>query len=167
MAVSNPLPPPVQWAQRKNLVYLNIALEDTKDPTIKIEDDKFYFRGAGGTDRKEHEVTIQLYGKVKPDESKFIVRQRNIEVVLIKEEEQYWPRLLSAKTKFHWLKVDFNKWKDEEESEEETVASSSNNFDFEDLMSKMGSQGGMTGSNFNVGDEPEEDSDEEGLPDLE
>lgn len=29
------LPPPVQWAQRKNLVYLNIALEDAKDTSIK------------------------------------------------------------------------------------------------------------------------------------
>jgi len=167
MAVSNPLPPPVQWAQRNNLVYLNIALEDTKDPTIKIENDKFYFRGVGGTERKEHEVTINLYGKVKPDESKYIVRQRNIDVVLIKEEEKYWPRLLNEKTKFHWLKVDFNKWKDEEESDEETGPSNSNNFDFEDLMAKMGSQGGMTGNNFDIGDEQEEDSDNDDLPDLE
>ena len=36
-----------------------------------------------------------------------------------KEEGPYWDRLLADKTKQHWLKIDFNKWKDEDESDEE------------------------------------------------
>lgn len=122
-----------------------------------------YFRGVGGTDQKDYEVTIQLFGKIKPNDSRYVVRQRNIELVLIKEEEKYWPRLLSEKTKFHWLKVDFNKWKDEEESDEEN--NMQNDFNFEDLMSKMGTG---AGENFNVGDEAASDeSDGEDLPNLE
>ena len=35
------------------------------------------------------------------------------------EEGPYWSRLLEDKTKVHWLKVDFNKWKDEDDSENE------------------------------------------------
>ena len=36
-----------------------------------------------------------------------------------KEEGPYWERLLKDKTKQHWLKVDFAKWKDEDESDDE------------------------------------------------
>ncbi len=43
-----------------------------------------------------------------------------IEFALEKAEEgPYWERLLKDKTKQHWLKVDFNKWKDEDDSDEE------------------------------------------------
>jgi prostaglandin-E synthase len=123
-----------------------------------------YFRASGGTDKKEYEVTMTLFDKINAEQSRFVVRQRNIELVLIKDKEAYWPRLLSEKTKLHWLKVDFNKWKDEEESDEE--ATQQNDFNFEDLMSKMGTGGG--GDNFNVGDEEAgDDSDEEQIPDLE
>ena len=42
--------------------------------------------------------------------------------MLIKSEEgPYWPRLLKESKKCHWLKVDFNKWKDEDESDEEAA----------------------------------------------
>ena len=52
--------------------------------------------------------------------SKFAVRPRVIEFALEKKEEgPYWDRLLADKTKQHWLKIDFNKWKDEDESDEE------------------------------------------------
>lgn len=173
-------PPPVFWAQRRNLIYLNIQLEDAKAPTIKIEADQVYFRGVGGTEKKEHEVTIPLYEPVDVEQSKFVVRQRSTEFVLIKKEEKTWPHLLKEKTKVHWLKVDFSKWKDEDESDEEVesgagpqaggpgMGGGAGNFDFEELMSKMGSQGGMAGQNFDIGgNAEEEDSDEEALPDLE
>ena len=53
--------------------------------------------------------------------SKFAVRDRVIEFALEKAEEgPYWDRLTKDKTKQHWLKVDFNKWKDEDDSEDES-----------------------------------------------
>ena len=55
--------------------------------------------------------------------SKFAVRDRCIEFALEKKEDgPYWDRLLKEKTKRHWLKIDFNKWKDEDESDEEEAA---------------------------------------------
>lgn len=49
------------------------------------------------------------------------IRDRNIELVLKKKEEDgpYWPHLMKDKKKYHWLKVDFNKWKDEDDSEDD------------------------------------------------
>ena len=52
--------------------------------------------------------------------SKYAVRDRSTEFALMKKEEgPYWERLLKEKTKQHWLKIDFNKWKEEDESDDE------------------------------------------------
>lgn len=36
---------------------------------------------------------------------------------------KYWPYLTKEKKKYHWLKVDFKKWKDEDDSDDETGSS--------------------------------------------
>lgn len=145
------LPPPVLWAQRKNLLYVRIQLEDCKSPTIQLENDKLYFRGSGGTENKEHEVTLEFYGEIKAEESKYSVKDRAIEFVLTKCEDGYWRRLLREDRKLHWLKVDFNKWKDEEDSEEEVEGA-----DFEEMMRKMG---GLSDSGVSYDGEDADDED--------
>jgi prostaglandin-E synthase len=32
------------------------------------------------------------------------------------DNRSYWPHLTKEKKKYHWLKVDFKKWKDEDDS---------------------------------------------------
>ncbi|XP_035220380.1 co-chaperone protein daf-41-like isoform X2 [Stegodyphus dumicola] len=153
------LPPPVLWAQRKNLLYVKVQLEDCRNPTIKVEKDRIYFKGKGGTDKKEHEVTLEFFKEIKPEESKYSVRDRATEFVLIKAEEGFWKRLLKEDKKFHWLKVDFNKWKDEDDSEDEVEGT-----DFEEMMRKMGGMSESSDLNY---DDAVGDSDDEELPDLE
>merc|ERR1712038_557686 len=93
------------------------------------------------------------------------------------EEGPYWERLLQDKTKAHWLKIDFSRWKDEDESDEEGGE--------EGGMPGMGGMGGMPGMGGMGGgmdmaemmkgmkmpaggeDDGEGDSDDEELPDLE
>lgn len=113
-------PPPVIWAQRTNLLYVTICLEDCKNPTIDVQSDKIHFKGIGGTDAKEHEVTINLYQEIDSDKTVKNEKGRLFELVLIKKEEgPYWPRLTKENKKYHWLKIDFSKWKDEDDSEDE------------------------------------------------
>ncbi|XP_003737019.1 co-chaperone protein daf-41 [Galendromus occidentalis] len=155
--------PVVLWAQRRDCVYITIAVEDCKNADLKIEADKVLFKGDGG-DKLHYACALNLNNKVKNDESKFVVRDRNIEVLLKKEEEQYWPRLLKESTKMHWLRVDFNKWRDEDESDDELGGGGGGNF--EDMMRQMGGLGGGAGMGGFDGAE-EEDSDDDELPDLE
>lgn len=108
------------WAQRKDILYVTICLEDCKDPTMEIEPEKIYFKGEGGTDKKMHEVTINLYKEIEPSKTVKNMKGRTFELVLVKKEEgPYWPRLIKDKTKAHWLKSDFNKWKDEDDTDDE------------------------------------------------
>ena len=65
-------------------------------------------------------VIINFFKEIDPDKSKFAIRERVIEFALEKKESgPFWDRLIKDKNKYHWLKIDFNKWKDEDESDDE------------------------------------------------
>lgn len=167
MSNENVTPPPVLWAQRKEDVFLTFSVE-AKDPTIKIEKDSVYFKGVNAQDKKTHEVTIPLYDAVVPENSAFVNKGRCIEMVLRKEKKDapYWPNLTKDKKKPHYLKIDFNKWRDEDDDEEEGGGGGGSNYDIEEMLRSMGGAG--------AGDKPDKpfmddlsDSDDENLPDLE
>jgi len=147
------LSPPVTWAQRSDLVYINIEVNDAQKPEIKVEKDSLYFKGKSGADEKTYEVKLDLFGEINPDESKFQIRGRNIEFVLIKAklDEPFWTRLLKENKKYHWLKIDFGKWKAEDDSDDESGAAGAGGpggaggGDFEQMMAQMGGLGGMGG----------------------
>ena len=84
---------------------------------------------------------MKLLKEIDPEKTKYQVRDRCIEFALEKAEEgPYWERLLEEKTKQHWLKVDFGKWKDEDDSDAEAGGG-----DLEDMMANMGGLGGGMG----------------------
>ena len=60
----------VMWAQRPNLIFLTICVEDCKEPVINVEPSKLFFKGAGGPDKKEHELTINFFGEIDKEVSK-------------------------------------------------------------------------------------------------
>merc|ERR1711983_733020 len=60
-----------------------------------------------------------------------------------KEVGPYWPRLCKDKTKQHWLKIDFNKWRDEDDESDEEGGGQGQ--DLEAMMKQMGGLGGMGG----------------------
>ncbi len=45
-----------------------------------------------------------------------IPNDRHVEMVVDKAEPGWWPRLIADKGKQHWLKVNFDKWVDEDEA---------------------------------------------------
>ncbi|VVC32651.1 Hypothetical protein CINCED_3A008942 [Cinara cedri] len=169
--------PPVIWAQRNTVVFVTICVEDCKTPNIKIEPEQIVFHGVAGLQQKVYELTIPLYAAVEPENSKTSIGGRYIEIVLQKppSDTKYWPYLTKEKKKYHWLKVDFKKWKDEDDSEDESAAAGSvlgGDGNIDDMLSLMeGGGGGSTGSKIpNFGRDynvpSDEDSDDEEMPDL-
>jgi len=129
---------------------------------------KFSLRASEEQKKKLYENTLELYKEIDAEKSRYYVRDRVIEVILLKKEEgPYWPQLLKQKLKMHWLKVDFTKWKDENDSDDEGAS----NPDLEAMMRQMGGlgmEGGPGGQNRpSLDDLDYEDSDDEELPDLE
>ena len=60
-------------------------------------------------------------------------------IIKKKEEGPYWPRLLKDSKKVHWLKADWNKWKDEDEDDdEESGPAGAGGQDFSQMFQQMG-----------------------------
>lgn len=168
MSNETAVPPPVLWAQRSTDVFLTFSIE-SKDPTIKIEKDSVYFKGVNVSDNKIKEVTIPLYDAVVPESSSFVNKGRCIEMILRKEKTDapYWPSLTNDKMKRNYIKIDFNKWKDEDD-DDEAVNGNQEPYDFGDMLKSMsGAYGDNAEDNSPSFDETATDSDDENLPDLE
>merc|ERR1711935_645024 len=163
MAGDSSKPPAVMWAQRTDKVYLTINIEDAKDTSIELLADRLVFSAKGGVNDQKYEVTLEFFGELDAENSKYLVQSRNIPMVLVKKEEKYWDRLLKEKTKRHFVKTDFDKWRDGDDSDFEE----GNDMQLEDMMKQMGNFNGADAGGYPEGDEEEEDSDDEGLPDLE
>ncbi|XP_045760497.1 uncharacterized protein CG16817-like [Maniola jurtina] len=121
-------PPSVSWAQRNSYVFLTFNVECEK-PDIKIERKLVSFKGICAPEQKLYEVEIPLYAEIDPEKSSHLNKGRIIEVFLAKEqqEESFWPSLTSDRKKHHWLRVDFDRWQDEEESSDEQMNDDSDN----------------------------------------
>lgn len=177
--------PPVLWAQRADKLFLTIEIEDCKNPDIKLEKDKLYFKGKSDSiqhdaDHSQHELDIGFYKPINVEESKYAIRARAIEFVVIKEEPEWWPRLLKDSTKRHWLKIDFANWKDEDDSEDESGGApgmpgmGGGQPDFSEFMQQFGNMSGGAGGDLSglgaddeADDESDDDDTEENVPDLE
>merc|ERR1711962_407705 len=175
------LPPPgTMWAQRPKHIILTICLTDVKDPVIKVEATKLYFKGVGGTEMKEHEVEMEFFKTIDVEKSRYAVRPREVSFLLEKAEEgPYWDRLLATKVKQPWLRVDFKNWKDEDDDDEEGQGGQ----DLEEMMRQMGGLGGggggQPGATPDMGDlskksyqrpsldDLDMDDEEDDMPDLE
>ena len=65
---------------------------------------------------------MKLMKEIIPQNAKYQMSSRCAEFALEKVRKgSYWDRLLEDKRKQHWLKVDFQKWKDEDDSEDENA----------------------------------------------
>lgn len=170
--------PVILWAQRADKLFLTLQIQDCKSPDLKLEKDKLYFKGKSDSIQKDadhsiHEVTLEFFKPINVDESKYDIRARGIEFVIIKEESSWWPRLLKDSTKRHWLKIDFPKWKDEDDSDDEQgmgmgMGGLGGQPDFGDFMQQFGSMsGGAAGGEGEEEFDSDDDDTEQNPPDLE
>ena len=122
--------PQVKWAQRRDLIFLTICLEDCKCPKIDLLPRYLKFQGFSGPENKQYKLNIEFLKEIIPEKCRFAIGDREIDFVLEKlESGPYWDRLIKSKTKTHWLKVNFDKWVDEEELNEQKPNSTAPNFD--------------------------------------
>ncbi|XP_063695906.1 uncharacterized protein CG16817 [Culicoides brevitarsis] len=164
--------PQILWAQDKKQLFLTVSVE-CKDPEIKWTDQSLYFKGVGSPENKTYEVTINFLHKVLPDKAVSKNITRCIEFTVPKADETlgFWSKLTTDKGKLAWLKVDFNKWKDEDdEGDDEEMGGNFGDFgNMDDMLKnlappKMGA-GGDDKPAFDDSDD-EEDSDQD-IPPVE
>ncbi|XP_027367285.1 co-chaperone protein p23-1-like [Abrus precatorius] len=156
--------PPVKWAQRSDELYITVELPDAQDVKLKLEPDgKFYFSATTGAEKIPYEINIDLFDKVDVNNSKASTGSRNIFYIVKKSESKWWSRLLKPEGKPPvFLKVDWDKWVDEDEEQEDNKPGTDmdyGNFDFSKL--NMGGDEGLDGDVADDGDDDESDTEEE------
>ncbi|KAI5566973.1 hypothetical protein POPTR_013G062600v4 [Populus trichocarpa] len=120
--------PEVLWAQRSDKVYLTIALPDARDISVKCEAEGLFSFSAVGVQGESFDFSLELFGNVVPEGCKTKAGLRNIICSIQKEEKGWWKRLLKSEEKpAPYIKVDWNKWCDEDDNESASDASDDNN----------------------------------------
>ena len=129
------LTPHCCWYQREAQVFLTVEVMDCQDPDISVLDDQLVFTCQGAESQKYcldikllHDINTKVSSThlltflpdITPQASRYAVRARVVEFRLEKVKPVWWERLLSDKTRQHWLRVDFQNWKDEDDLGEET-----------------------------------------------
>uniref|UniRef100_A0A8C7MC66 Prostaglandin E synthase 3 n=1 Tax=Oncorhynchus kisutch TaxID=8019 RepID=A0A8C7MC66_ONCKI len=159
-------PATAKWFDRRDSVFIEFLVEDSKDLKVKFEKSKLDFRCVGGIENLKHQNDLDLFDSIDPNESKHKRTDRSVLCCLKKAKAGIaWPRLTKDKAKFQWLGVDFNNWKDWEDDSDEDLSS----FDkFSEMMNTMGGEDGMPDLGMGgIEGLKEHDSDDEKMPDLE
>lgn len=157
--------PEVKWAQRSDKLYITIELPDANNPKVKLEPDgKFTFSATTGQEQTLYELDFYLYDRVNAEESKISVGLRNIICIVKKEENKWWKQLLKTEAKrLPFLKVDWDKWVDEDEEKDDKLPPAGQDMDFGGMdFSKLGM--GDDDDDLDISDEHDDDADDQEPP---
>lgn len=161
---STTLAPKVQWAQRRDKLFLTVCLDNITDQSIDVKDSSISYKCKGGPRSIDYEFFIEFHKEVDTEKVKHLLSGRECTIQIHKKEEEgFWPRLTKDSKKLHFLKTDFSRWKDEDDTDDEEGGGE--DFNLDDMMQSMGGLQGAGGPQ-GLGGEEEEDSDDEDLPDL-
>lgn len=111
--------PITKWAQRKDKVFLEVALRDITDENIELTETTLTF--VGNSDGKKYEFAFEFFGEVDKAASKWTKTGFHLIFVVEKKDPNgaFWPRLLKTTNKNQYIQVDWSKWVEEDEEEEE------------------------------------------------
>ncbi|XP_015601458.1 very-long-chain (3R)-3-hydroxyacyl-CoA dehydratase isoform X2 [Cephus cinctus] len=94
-----------------------------EDLKAKFDDKRLQFiaHGQGARGPHSYGFTLDFHSCIDPEESYYKVIDRQVDIVLHKQCNAWWPRLTSQPQKPPWLKIDFDKWRsqDMDDNEEE------------------------------------------------
>ncbi|ONK68179.1 uncharacterized protein A4U43_C05F8450 [Asparagus officinalis] len=138
--------PEVKWAERLDKVYITVQLADATNVKVNLEPDGVFTCSAtAGADGYVYEIKLDLHDKVNVEDSKLNTGVRNIFCVLEKAEKGWWKKLLRGDVKTpHYVKVDWDKWVDEDDDNNDTGNLNMGGMDFSNFAN-MGAMGGMGG----------------------
>ncbi|KAF4078036.1 hypothetical protein AMELA_G00194770 [Ameiurus melas] len=157
-------PSTAKWYDRRDSVFIEFCVEDSKDVEVKFNKSKLNFSCVGGIDSIKYHNEVELFEAIDPNDSKHKRTDRSVYCCLRKAEPgKSWPRLTKDKAKFNWLSVDFNNWKDWEDDSDEELSSYDR---FSEMMNNMGGEDDLPEMD-GADDEESADSDDEKMPDLE
>ncbi len=150
--------PDATWAQNEEYIFLTINAVGFEhvEPEIKVTEKKLEFNGTN-QDGVEYTQSIEFFGELDVNATRVKYFPMNIFLVLTKKEAAWWPRLPEAKGRHNHIKIDWSRWRDEDDEPE--AADPMAGMDMSQLMN-MGGGAGMEGMDM-PSFEADDDSDDE------
>lgn len=85
--------PMIYWAQRSDKLLLTVEVDDMNVSMLKIEGNKFHIQGSNKEGTK-YDAELELFDELKGSDIRRIPTARHVELIIPKEKEEWWPRLL-------------------------------------------------------------------------
>ena len=123
--------PTILWAQDREKIYLTLEIPKVKIADLKFETQKISIVGSESVNDSEtnFELDINLYSNINPETVTHRTKENSVFLTLDKTTRQFWNRL--TPTKQNNVKIDWQRWVDEEEendTEEEDLLQNFNDF---------------------------------------
>ena len=158
--VMTTMQPKILWAQTPELIFLTIEVPGTEEASVDTFED--LEKGSSllcvDEDTKEVHLRMDLFRSIDETKNEIKSTPRNIQVRLVKKEEDTWERLLFDKNSYGNLAVDWEKWAAEEDDDEDLQEMMPGDFD----MSSLANMGGMADALPGLDDENDEIEDDDG-----
>ncbi|KAH0787034.1 HSP20-like chaperone [Histomonas meleagridis] len=106
------------WAQGRTTVYVTIKLQDVQDEEIQFNPNCFIFKGRTVSPDQKYDLNLELFDEIDPTdkETRYVKYGRYIQLNLRKRNSSvWWPRLAKTTQKLHYVKIDWEKWVDDDE----------------------------------------------------
>ncbi|XP_039502662.1 very-long-chain (3R)-3-hydroxyacyl-CoA dehydratase 3 [Drosophila santomea] len=115
------LSPLVYWSQTKQTLLLKVDLKDAKGAIADFSPVSVNFsaNGHGARGVNAYKFELHFYALIDDENATFVVSDNKIELQIRKLEPEWWPRLVATPQKPHWLKIDFDRWRTEDDVEVE------------------------------------------------
>lgn len=140
--------PPMMWAQDRNHVFITIKIQDFAKDLIEFHDAHFVFKGKTKSPPMDYDMLFNFFNEILPEheETKYSIFGRNVLIELRKKDPKiWWPRLAQTSQKLHNVKIDWERWVDDDEE------------DFEDIKAKHVSTDSDVDSSSDSENEKEDD----------
>ncbi|XP_037960169.1 very-long-chain (3R)-3-hydroxyacyl-CoA dehydratase 3 [Teleopsis dalmanni] len=114
---SHAFSPLVYWAQTEQTLTLKVDLKDSKPPVVDFTPKSLSFsaEGYGARGFNTYKFDLSFYALINDENCTCRVFDNKIEFYMQKCEKGWWPRLIGTPQKPHWLKIDFDRWRVEDD----------------------------------------------------
>jgi cytosolic prostaglandin-E synthase len=108
------LNPSILWAQDRANLFITIEVNNFKNQDITFNTNNVRLVGTSGN--REYDIVIDFNNDIVNEESKWVIKQKCIELVVMKGKHIFWHKL--TKNKQNNIRIDWQKWIDEDDDED-------------------------------------------------
>ncbi|XP_017857653.1 PREDICTED: very-long-chain (3R)-3-hydroxyacyl-CoA dehydratase [Drosophila arizonae] len=113
------LSPFVYWSQTKGQLLLKVDLKDAQGVVAEFTSTTLSFaaNGHGARGRNAYKFQMRFFLPIDDETATFSVTDHKIELQIRKAEPAWWQRLIATPQKPHWLRIDFDRWRTEDDGD--------------------------------------------------